>query len=209
MSLEIIINIIRWLGGLLAYTTLGILLYGIWRGTRRQAGRTTGSTGTWLRSPWFYLASSALFFAICYFGWIPVPWHASLAVRLWMLAFGSLLYFPGMVFVLCGRFALGKNYFVSTAFGAQLFADHQLVTRGLFAIVRHPMYSGLIIAALGSLLIYPTWTTLLFTCFAPLIIVRARREETALLMEFGMEWQIYCKRVPGFIPRLRRTINNS
>ena len=33
-------TIIQWMGGLLAYATLGILLYGIWRGTQRQAGRT-------------------------------------------------------------------------------------------------------------------------------------------------------------------------
>ena len=122
--------------------------------------------------------------------------------RAWLLALGSLLYFPGMLFVLWGRLALGNNYFVSTGFGAQLFADHQLVTSGPFAIVRHPMYSGLILAALGALLIYPTWTTLLFVCFAPMRTVRARREEAALAAEFGEKWREYCQRVPAFLPRL-------
>jgi len=97
---------------------------------------------------------------------------------------------------------LGKNYFVSTNFGAQLFASHQLVTSGPFAIVRHPMYTGLMLAALGSLLIYPTWTTLLFAFFAPLISVRARREEAALVAEFGEQWHEYCLRVPAFFPLL-------
>ena len=59
-----------------------------------------------------------------------------------------------MAFVLWGRIALGKNYFVSTGFGVQLFADHQLVMKGPFAIVRHPMYVGLILASFGALLIY-------------------------------------------------------
>lgn len=81
MSLELVETIIRWAGGLLAYTTLGIILYGIWRGTQRQAVRTTGRTGAWLRSPRFYLVSSALFFGICYFGWIPLPWMASPSIR--------------------------------------------------------------------------------------------------------------------------------
>ncbi|MBP7693784.1 MAG: hypothetical protein KA764_17815 [Anaerolineales bacterium] len=40
--------------------------------------------------------------------------------------------------------------------GAQLFADHQLVTRGPFAIVRHPMYAGIAAAALGGLLLDQT-----------------------------------------------------
>jgi protein-S-isoprenylcysteine O-methyltransferase Ste14 len=202
MNLSLVDTIVRWMGGLLAYTTLGIILFGVWRGTQRQAGLTTGRTGSWLRSPWFYLASSVLFFGLCYFGWIPLPQIFSPSSRAWMLGLGSLLYFPGMSFTLWGRLALGKNYFVSTAFGAQLFASHQLVTSGPFAIVRHPMYTGLFLAALGSLLIYPTWTTLLFACFAPLISVRARREEAALAAEFGGQWLDYCKRVPAFFPRL-------
>jgi protein-S-isoprenylcysteine O-methyltransferase Ste14 len=107
-----------------------------------------------------------------------------------------------MSFVLWGRLALGKNYFVSTGFGAQLFAGHQLVSSGPFAVVRHPMYTGLFLAALGSLLIYPTWTTLLFASFAPMIIVRARNEEAALRAEFGEQWREYCQRVPAFFPRL-------
>jgi len=204
VNLEIVDIIVRWMGGLLAYTTLGVVLYGIWRGTQRQAGRTTGRTGSWLRSPWFYLTSSALFFGVCYFGWIPLPLNYSPPDRVGMLALGSLLYFPGMSFALWGRLALGKNYFASTGFGAQLFADHQLVTRGPFAIVRHPMYTGIFLAALGSLLIYPTWTTLLFACFAPLTSVRARREEAALSAEFGEQWQDYCHRVPAFFPRLKQ-----
>jgi len=202
--LETIETIIQWMGGLLAYTILGILLYGVWRGTQRQAGLTTGLTGAWLRSPWFYLASSALFFGICYFAWIPLPLTVSPPFHAGMLVAGSLLYFPGMCFTLWGRLVLGNNYFVSTGFGAQLFAGHKLVTSGPFAIVRHPMYTGIFLAALGSLLIYSTWTTLLFALFAPMFSIRARREERALAIEFGEKWKEYCQRVPPFVPKLKR-----
>jgi protein-S-isoprenylcysteine O-methyltransferase Ste14 len=198
MTLE---SIIQWVGGLFAFTVLGLVLYGVWRGTQRQAGRTTGLNGSWVRSPWFYLASVALFFSLAYFGWIPLPWTVSSSTRLWMVGIGSLLYFPGMSFVLWARIELGKNYFISTGFGAQLFKDHQLVTTGPFAIIRHPMYAGLIVATIGALLIYFTWTTLYFACFAPLTMVRAKREETALAEEFGEVWREYRKHVPAFIPR--------
>jgi protein-S-isoprenylcysteine O-methyltransferase Ste14 len=204
MSLELVEIIIQWLGGLLAYFILGTFLFGIWRGTQRQAGRTTGLNGSWLRSPWFYLASVALFFGVCYFGWIPLPWTVSSQTRVWMLVLGSLLYFPGMAFALWGRLALGKNYFVSTGFGAQLFKGHQLVTSGPFAIVRNPMYAGLIVASVGALLIYLTWTTLIFACLSPFLSVRARREEAALSAEFGEQWIAYCKCVPAFVPRLQK-----
>jgi protein-S-isoprenylcysteine O-methyltransferase Ste14 len=202
MILELVEQFFRWMGGLFAFTTLGIVLLGIWRGTQRQEGRTIGCTGGWLRSLWFYLVTVVLFFGICYFGWRPLPWKFQPQTHVLTMVLGSLLYFPGMSFVLWGRLALGNNYFVSTTFGAQLFAGHQLVTSGPFTIVRHPMYSGLILAALGSLLIYSTWTTLLFAFFTPLILVRARREEAALAAEFGGKWQVYCQRVPAFLPRI-------
>lgn len=203
MNLGLAEAIVRWMSGLLAYAALGILLFSVWRGTQRQAGRTSGRGGGWLRSPIFYLAASALFFGLAYLGWIPLPWTVSPSARAWLLVLGSLLYFPGLILVLWGRLALGKNYFVSTVLGAQLFADHQLITSGPYAMVRHPMYVGLMLAAWGSLLIYATWTTVYFAVFAPALLMRARREEVALSAEFGAQWQDYCKRVPAFIPRRR------
>lgn len=202
MDIRFFESVIQWLGGLLAYSALGVVLYGVWRGTQRQAGRTVGLSGGWLRSWWFYLASSLIFFSVACLGWKPLSLAISPSLRIPMLIVGSLLYFPGMVLLIWARMTLGKNYFVSTGFGAQLFEGHQLITSGPFAIIRHPMYAGLILAALGSLLIYTTWTTVYFACFAPLMFFRARREEAALSAEFGEQWKEYCKRVPGFFPRL-------
>lgn len=194
---------LRYLGGMLAFAALGFLLYSIWRGTQRQAGRTVGSQAAWLRSPLFYLAASALFFWLSWLGWLPLPVSLSPLTRTIMLIPGALLYLPGLALVLWGRLALGRNYFVSTGLGAQLFADQQLVTSGPYAFVRHPMYVGLALAAWGALLIYFTWTTVYFAVFAPLLFLRARREEQALAAEFGEQWQAYCKRVPAFWPRFR------
>ena len=204
MNLTSLESVVRWIGGMVAFATLGIVLAGIWRGVRRPAGRVTGRAAGWLRSPVFYLFSTALFVGLSVALWRPLPLMLSTEARAWMLALGSLAYFPGMAFVLWGRLALGQMYFVSTSMGAQLYADHQLVTHGPFAIVRHPMYLGLIAAAVGSLLIYQTWTTAIFTFFAPFVLLRARREEQALAAEFGEQWQAYCRRVPALLPRLRK-----
>jgi deazaflavin-dependent oxidoreductase (nitroreductase family) len=201
-------TVIHWLGGLQAYATLGVILYGLWKGTQRQPGHTTGLMGPWLRSPLFYMITSALFFGLCFLGWRPLPLLISPTSRAWMLAIGSLLYFPGMLLVLWARLTLGKNYFASTGLGVQLFAGHQLVTRGPFAFLRHPMYAGIILAALGSVLIYHTWTTLMFACFSPAMLNRARREEITLAAEFGEVWQAYCQRVPMWFPRLSRKVSH-
>jgi protein-S-isoprenylcysteine O-methyltransferase Ste14 len=182
MNLMLTETLLRLAGGLLAYTTLVVVLYGVWRGTRRPTGRITGISETWLRSPWFYLVSTTLFIWAGYLLWKPLPLYISPSIRAWMLAVGSLLLFPGLSLVLWGRLALGKNYFVSSGFGAQLFAGHRLVTSGPFSIVRHPMYLGLILAA-------------------PFVLVRIHHEEKALAAEFGEEWQVYSHRVAAFWPK--------
>ncbi len=201
MTLE---TVAQRLSGLFALAVLAVLLIGIWRGRQRQAGRTTGGQRGWLLSGWTILAATVLFLGLSWLGWTPLPWKVSPAGRLWMLALGVLLYGPGLVLLLWGRLALGSNYFVSTSLSARLFADHQLVTTGPYAFIRHPMYAGLLLAAWGSMLIFATWTTAAFAVLAPVVLLRARPEEAALAEEFGERWRAYCRRVPAFIPRLRR-----
>lgn len=197
-------TLLRRTGGLLAFFALAVIFHGIWRGTRHPSGRTSGRAAGWLRSALFYFLATVGFVGVSVGFWKPLPLDLPPRVHLALLVVGSVIYFPGMAFLLWGRLVLGKMYFVSTSFGAQLYADHKLVTNGPFAIVRHPMYLGLITAALGSLLLYQTWTALVYALFAPFTLMRARREELALSAEFGEEWQAYCRRVPAFLPRFRR-----
>jgi len=96
------------------------------------------------------------------------------------------LLFPGLGLVLWGRLVLGKMYNVSSALGAQLYADQHLITHGPYAIVRNPMYVGIIAATLGGLLIYRTWSLVFALTFFGLVI-RARREEQVLAAEFGQQ----------------------
>ena len=207
--MELAETLLRILGGFLAYATLAVIFYGIWRGTRRPSGRVSGKAAGWLRSAVFYFLATAFFLGISIYFWKPLPLNLPPGVHLILLIAGSVFYFPGLALVLWGRLALGKMYFVSTSFGAQLYADHRLVTRGPFAIVRHPMYIGLVVAALGSLFLYHTWTALAYAIFAPFVLLRARREELALAAEFGQEWIDYCRRVPAFVPRPRKMISTS
>ncbi len=203
MNLSVIESWVRAAGGLTALTGLVTIFSGILRGITKSPGRVSGSTHRWLRSPLFYLLASVFFFGICYLLWKPVPLTLSLDGQVAALVVGGLLYFPGMGFVLWGRLALGSMYFVSTGFEAQLFADHHLVSYGPYRLVRHPMYAGMIAAALGGLLIYRTWTLVFLVVCSFGLVLRARREEAALAAEFGTQWVDYCRRVPAFLPRLK------
>ena len=195
-------GVVRWAGALMVAVTLAVVFWGLARALRHPAGRTTGQAGKFLHL-WFYLLIGIPFFGVAFLLWRPLPLTLSPAARIAALVVGALLYFPGLGLVLWGRLTLGTMYNVSTIAGAQLYADHRLITRGPFAVVRHPMYLGLMLASVGGLLVYRTWTLVFALTFLGLF-VRARREEEALAAEFGAEWEEYKRRVPGWIPCLRR-----
>ena len=203
MTLDIVEWWVRWAGAVAALVCMIAALAGMARGLRRPQGRTTGLARKVLRLPG-YLLISVLFFGLCFLLWRPLPLALTAPARIVALALGALLLFPGLALYLWARLILGKMYYVSSSMGAQLYADHRLVTHGPFAFVRHPMYLGVILASVGGLLIYRTWTLLFITVSFLGLVLRARREEQALAAEFGEQWDDYCHRVPGWVPRFLR-----
>jgi hypothetical protein len=191
-----------WIGALGALVTLAAIFHGLWRGLRQPFGRTSGRTAAWLRRPAFYLAAGLGYFGLCARLWRPLPLRPSRLVDGLMLLLGTLLYFPGLALMLWGRLTMKDMHNVSTDFGSQLYADHRLVTSGPFALIRHPMYVGGMMAEIGALLLYRTWATLLIMINVPLLPMRARREEDLLASRFGAEWTEYKRRVPRWIPSL-------
>jgi protein-S-isoprenylcysteine O-methyltransferase Ste14 len=205
MSLRHLRLWIERLGTLAALATLAAIFQGLQHGVRRPAGRASGNAASWLRRPGFLVAAGLGYFGACALLWRPLPRLRRLRAH-WdaiSLVLGALLYFPGLAVATWGRLALGQMYFVSTTGGAQLFGDHRLVTHGPYAWVRHPMYLGLALAGLGGLLIYRTWTWVLFSLNIPVYAARARREEGVLEAEFGEQWRVYAACVPGWLPRWR------
>jgi protein-S-isoprenylcysteine O-methyltransferase Ste14 len=66
------------------------------------------------------------------------------------------------------------------------------------------MYLAVIVAGVGGLMIYRTWAMAVFAVTMFGLVRRALREEHALTAEFGPEWEAYCRRVPGWLPRIGR-----
>lgn len=89
---------------------------------------------------------------------------------------------------------------------AQVFgARHELRTSGIYRLVRHPQYLGLMLVIVALNI---QWPTILTLAMAPVLIVmyvrQARREDKELEARFGRTFVDYAARVPAFIPRLRR-----
>lgn len=200
MNLDTVERWVRWIGATAILATLGSVLWGLERGLHRPRGRATGLAHKVLRGP-AYLAIGAGYFGLCFKLRRPIPLALSKSARIGALVLGTLLYFLGLALVLWGRLTLGEMYNVSSGFGVQLYRSHRLITRGPYAIVRHPMYVGVLLTGLGGLLIYRTWTFMVVVATFLGLIRRARREEQALAAEFGAAWEAYCRQVPAWFPR--------
>jgi protein-S-isoprenylcysteine O-methyltransferase Ste14 len=85
--------------------------------------------------------------------------------------------------------------------------DHRIIDTGPYGMVRHPIYTGLIIAILATGIAVATWTAIigaLCICFGEW--QKARMEEGFLSAELGPEaYGNYSRRVPMIVPFLRRS----
>jgi methanethiol S-methyltransferase len=79
----------------------------------------------------------------------------------------------------------------------------RLATTGAYARVRHPQYIGFVLIMTGFLLQWPTLVTLaMYPILVVMYALLGRREERAMLAQFGDVYREYMARVPAFFPRL-------
>ncbi len=120
------------------------------------------------------------------------------------------VWFPGQrvagALVIAGGAALVVSALVSFRswrFRATIDKSHQLATGGPFRIMRHPIYMGLNLLALGSAIWVPT--AIVWAGFVLMTVgsdLRARAEETLLADAFGPPYREYCARTRRFVPGL-------
>jgi len=115
----------------------------------------------------------------------------------------------GPFHVLSGLF-IGAGFILLADAWRALYAaqhTHKLATTGPYAHVRHPQYLAFVLVMFGFLLQWPTILTLaMFPILVWMYVRLARREEREVQAEFGEDYARYARRVPAFIPRLRRRI---
>lgn len=93
---------------------------------------------------------------------------------------------------------LGRNWSVSL----DLRESHTLVTTGVYAVVRHPMYAGFWLMALAQVLMLPNWVAgpAGLVGFGALFFGRVGREEQMMIDGFGDEYRAYMRRTARVVP---------
>jgi len=133
---------------------------------------------------------------------VPVGWlHLRLLPRaLWLDAFGIGVTLAGFAFAIWARIHLGRNWSSSVTSRVQ----HELIRSGPYRWVRHPIYSGLLLALFGTALVrgelravfslalvYAAWT------------IKSRLEEQMMTSTFGPEYAAYAGATGALLPRIR------
>ncbi len=103
----------------------------------------------------------------------------------------------GLLFAAWARRQLGTNW----SGPVTIKRGHELVTTGPYALARHPIYSGLLVAFAGSALSLGEWRGLAAVVIAGIALwSKLTKEERWLLEEFGPAYEAYRDRVRALIP---------
>lgn len=114
----------------------------------------------------------------------------------WVL-FGAVLAVAGVLFCFWARAVLGRNW----SGRVTIKENHELILRGPYAFVRHPIYTGLLASTLGTALVYG-----LARCFIGLLIfafalwLKSQTEEQFMIQQFGDRYTQYRRRTRALVP---------
>ena len=124
-----------------------------------------------------------------YLGLVPHP------LPLDIIAFG--LTVLGLGFAIWARVVLGRNWSGTVTFKE----NHELIERGPYALVRHPIYTGMLLMFLGTALAFGRPAGFLGLLLLLLSFwIKFRQEEKVMIAHFGDRYLAYRKRVRALIP---------
>ncbi|MDD4409691.1 MAG: isoprenylcysteine carboxylmethyltransferase family protein [Candidatus Pacebacteria bacterium] len=124
-------------------------------------------------------------------------------LSLWMetliIVVGCLVIIYSCYVNVIGRRELGGNW----ANHIKIYDDHKLVTKGVYSLVRHPLYASLIWIFFGGSLVYMNYIAFILNVliFIPFMYYRAKQEEELLSVRFK-DYKEYKLKVGMFFPKI-------
>jgi protein-S-isoprenylcysteine O-methyltransferase Ste14 len=142
-------------------------------------------------------------FALFYFYLIFAKTYALPSVSKHVIFISGVSSWVGVVFCLIGMaffslslVAFGNSFRV----GIDIKGPDRLITSGVFAVTRNPIYVTFWMVLFGQFLVFPNWLLLLYIGAATWLFHRQLlREEEFLIKHYGAEYEDYCSRVRRYL----------
>jgi protein-S-isoprenylcysteine O-methyltransferase Ste14 len=111
---------------------------------------------------------------------------------------GVALTWIGIALAIWARWHLGQYW----SGRITLKEDHKLIRTGPYAHFRHPIYSGIILAAIGAALAIDEWRCVAGVAAIVLAyLIKGKKEESVLAAQFGEEFKEHCRHTGFLIPK--------
>jgi protein-S-isoprenylcysteine O-methyltransferase Ste14 len=124
-------------------------------------------------------------------GWRFVPWQSSI---IWT---GVALTAMGVALAIWARWRLGRNWSDKVV----LKVDHELIRSGPYRFLRHPIYTGILVALAGTALVIGEWRGVVAVILMGMnYYIKATREEKILARNFGEAFMEHKKKTGFFLP---------
>jgi protein-S-isoprenylcysteine O-methyltransferase Ste14 len=132
---------------------------------------------------------------------LPIPFfnRRFLPYLTWPLwaGIGAVLVAAGLAFTVWAREQLGRNWSDIVT----IKVDHELITSGPYRVVRHPIYTGLLLAFAGQAIARGEWRGLVGAALGLWAFrLKSQVEESLMREQFGPAYQAYSQRVASLIP---------
>ncbi len=115
----------------------------------------------------------------------------------WSFWIGAAITAGGLLFAVWARRHLGKNWSQAVT----LKEGHELITSGPYALVRHPIYTGLLLGFVGCAVARGEWRGLLAVALVfGALWHKLKLEEKWMRAQFGQSYEAYSRRVTALVP---------
>jgi protein-S-isoprenylcysteine O-methyltransferase Ste14 len=167
----------------------------------RQQIRVRSNQNTGLDTSLFFTVGIGGFLVPLLYMFTPLLSFADYLIPLWIGVIGVVILAAGDWLFWKSHKDLGANWSPIL----EIREGHTLITAGIYARIRHPMYASLWLLVLAQAMILPNYVAGFsgLVPFAILYFQRVGKEERMMLQEFGSEYEQYRTRTGRLLPKFR------